>query len=81
MKHHVGPARTAREWPGSAYSRTMMFDIGVGETVVLILVPLLILAVILTALYWVIRTAVRHGKQDAERDRVSRIQSTGSDGR
>lgn len=59
----------------------MTFDIGVGETLVLILVPLLILAVILTALYWVIRTAVRHGKQDAERDRVLRVQATGSDGR
>ena len=59
----------------------MTFDIGVGETLVLILVPLLILAVILTALYWVVRMAVRHGKQDAERDRVSRVPATGSDGR
>jgi type II secretory pathway component PulK len=58
----------------------MTFDIGVGEALVLILVPLLILVVILTALYWVVRTAVRHGKQDAERDRVSRVQASGPDG-
>lgn len=49
----------------------MTFDIGVGETLVLILAPLLILAVILSSLYWVVRMAVRHGKQDAERDRAS----------
>jgi cbb3-type cytochrome oxidase subunit 3 len=55
----------------------MLFDIGVGEALVLILLPLLILA----AVYWVVRTAVRHGKQDAERDRVSVANATGSGGR
>ena len=42
----------------------MLFDIGVGEALVLILLPLMVLA----SVYWVVRTAVRHGKQDAERD-------------
>ncbi len=52
----------------------MLFDVGVGEALVLLLFPLLILA----AVYWVVRTAVRHGKQDAERDRVSVVHATGS---
>jgi cbb3-type cytochrome oxidase subunit 3 len=51
-----------------------MFDIGVGEALVLILLSLLILA----AIYWVVRAAARHGKQDAERDRVSVAHATGS---
>ena len=45
----------------------MLFDIGVGEALVLILLPVMVLA----AVYWVVRTAVRHGKQDAERGRAS----------
>jgi len=44
----------------------MLFDIGVGEALVLILLPLMVLA----AVYWVVQTAVRHGKQDAERGRA-----------
>ncbi len=52
----------------------MLFDIGVGEALVLILLPLMILA----AVYWVVRNAVRHGKRDAERDRVSIADATGS---
>jgi hypothetical protein len=58
----------------SAYLRIMFFDIGVGEALVLILLPLVILA----AIYWVVRTAARHGKQDAERDRVSVVHGTGT---
>ena len=45
----------------------MLFDIGVGEALVLILLPLMVLA----AVYWVVRTAVRQGKPDVERDRAS----------
>jgi cbb3-type cytochrome oxidase subunit 3 len=52
----------------------MLFDIGVSEALVLILLPLMILA----ALYWVVRTAVRHGRQDAERNRISVVQATGT---
>jgi cbb3-type cytochrome oxidase subunit 3 len=52
----------------------MLFDIGAGEALVLILLPILILA----AVYWVVRTAVRHGMQGAARDRVSGVQVTGS---
>jgi cbb3-type cytochrome oxidase subunit 3 len=52
----------------------MLFDIGVGEALVLILLPLLVLA----AVYWVVRAAVRHGKQDAERGRASVVPATGS---
>ena len=51
----------------------MLFDVGVGEALVLILLPLLMLA----AVYWVVRTAVRHGKQDVERDRSSVVHATG----
>jgi len=58
----------------SAYPGIMMLDIGVGEALVLILLPLLILA----GIYWVVRIAVRHGKQDAERDRASVIHATGT---
>ena len=52
----------------------MLFDIGVGEALILILLPLLMLAVV----YWVVRIAVRHGRQDAERDRASVVHATGS---
>jgi hypothetical protein len=52
----------------------MLFDIGVSEALVLILLPLLILAPI----YWVVRVAVRHGKQDAERDRATVVHATGT---
>jgi len=52
----------------------MLFDIGVGEALILILLPLLMLA----AGYWVVRTAVRHGRQDAERDCVSVVHATES---
>ena len=55
----------------------MLFDIGVGEVLVFILMPLLFLA----AVYWVVRTAVRHGKKDAERDRVSVVPATGTNER
>jgi hypothetical protein len=61
----------------SAYPRIMLFDIGVGEVLVFILMPLLFLA----AVYWVVRTAVRHGKQVAERDRVSVVPATGTNER
>jgi cbb3-type cytochrome oxidase subunit 3 len=52
----------------------MLFDIGLGEALVMILLPLLFLA----AVYWVVRTAMRHRTQDAERDRVSVVHATGS---
>jgi hypothetical protein len=55
----------------------MLFDIGVGEALVLILIPLLIVA----AIYWVVRTAVGHGKQDADRDCSSVAHATESSGR
>ena len=45
----------------------MLFDIGVGEAFLMVLLPLMVLA----SVYWVVRTAVRHGKNDAERDRAS----------
>lgn len=40
---------------------------GVGLNGIFVLVPLLLWAVGLFALYWIIRLAVRHGVLDAER--------------
>lgn len=44
----------------------VLLDIGAGEMLLLLVLPMLLLA----AVYWIVRTAVRDGMRDAARDRA-----------